>query len=199
MNRWTGRALLAMCVTGTLAITSGCGGASRTNGVATGMVTCAALSGAVNFSPPLTLSGTAYETLTISLSAHGCTTSGSSVSHVTGASATVVNSAGTSGCTSLLNSKAFEVHVRWSPATISPSVVRFSGYAPSTSGAGSGLVFPGSGGKATVTGSFAGSNRGASSTATASIDQNEVQLLGACQSPAGISSLAITSGHFTLG
>jgi hypothetical protein len=50
-----------------------------------------------------------------------------------------------------------------------------------------------------VSGSFAGLDGGASSRASAFISQGEVQLLAACQNPAGISSLMITSGHFTLG
>ena len=183
----------------TVAFVTGCGSSTSITGVATGSVTCRTLTGLADFSPPLTLSGTAPETLTITVNARGCSTSDSNVTHVVGATGTITNSTGTSGCTSLLNSKAFEVLVHWRPKTIRPSEMRFFGYTPSTGGTGSGLDFPGSNGKATVTGSFAGSDHGATSKATAVISQGEVQLLAACQNPAGISALAITSGRFTLG
>ena len=191
----------ATCVVwlGLLAAGCGSGTANQTNGVATGSVTCVGLSGEATFSPSLTLSGSAPEHITITLHSENCTSAGSNVGRVTSASAVATNNSGTSGCTSLLSSKPVEVKVNWVPSTIHASVVSFSGYAPTAGGSGSGLVFPEVGGKARVTGSFAGSNGGASSTATAFIGQNEVELLSACENPTGISSLAITSGHVSLG
>ena len=197
----------AMVVGATCAIwlglfAAGCGSgktANKANGVATGSVTCGDLSGEATFSPSLTLSGSAPEHITITLHSGTCTTAGSNVGQITSASAIATNNSGTSGCTSLLSSKPIEVKVNWVPSTVHPSVVSFSGYAPTAAGSGSGLLFPEAGGKARVTGSFAGSNGGAGSTATAFIDQNEAQLLSACEGATGISSLAITSGHVSLG
>jgi hypothetical protein len=93
-----------------------------------------------------------------------------------------------------------KVNVHWTPSTVDPTTVSFTGYAPSTAaGQGSGFVFPNPGGKASVQGSFPGSNGGANSIAYAFTTAGESQLLGSCQSPAGLSSLVISSGSFAIG
>jgi len=202
MRRRIATAIATLCSLALVVPAAGCGGGgSVTNLVATGSVTCSTLTGVASFSPPLTLTGSAPETTTISLNAGGCTVSNSNAGGVSGGRATVTNNTATSNCTSLLTSRPVKVAVEWTPTTLHPSAVSFSGYAPSKSsaGAGSGFVFPDPGGKASATGSFAGDDGGKSTTVSAFTTEGESQLLGACGSPAGLTSIAISSGTFKVG
>jgi hypothetical protein len=88
--------------------------------------------------------------------------------------------------------------IHWSPATITPSVLDFSGYSITSTPAGNGgFSFPDPGGTAKVTGSFAGSDAGASSTAALYFDPSVAQIQSVCRS-SGLSSLPVTSGTVTL-
>jgi hypothetical protein len=90
------------------------------------------------------------------------------------------------------------VDISWTPATVHPSVLTFSGYGAASSPSGEGFRLPKAGATAKVTGSFAGSDHGASSTATAFSGQTTTQLLTACESTAGLTSIAVTSGSVSL-
>lgn len=194
----TGAVVGAVALTGLLL--AGCGGSTQAGGVATGTVTCTTVTGAATFNPPLTLVGSMPETLKIALHASDCTTSKSNVAHVTGASAVTSSNLGTNGCMSLATPKALKVTVRWTPSSIAPSVVSFSGFSPGESASGAlGFTFPGSDSTAKTTGSFTGSDNGTGSTAAAYTTQNLKQLIAACSTAAGIASIAITSGHVTMG
>jgi len=131
--------------------------------VATGSVTCTTLTGTVSFAPPLTNSAKSPGTTSITVTSSGCTAVGSHVATVTGGTGTASISNAMDSCASLLTPQPLTFDVTWSPATIHKSVVTFSSYSVGASG----FTLPASGGKATVTGSFAGSDHGASSTATA--------------------------------
>jgi hypothetical protein len=61
-----------------------------------------------------------------------------------------------------------------------------------------GFTLPASGGTAKVTGSFAGSDLGATSTAQTFSNQTGKQLLTACGSSAGLASLQVASGTLAL-
>jgi hypothetical protein len=194
----TGAALSAVALTALLL--SACGGSSQAGTVATGRVTCTTVTGSATFNPPLTLVGSSPETLKIALHASDCTTSQSNVAQVTGATAQATSKSGTNGCESLAMTRALSVTVHWTPSTITPSVVSFSGFSPGESATGAlGFTFPGSDSTAKTTGSFAGSDNGASSTAAAYTAQGTTQLVAACSTPAGIASIPISSGHVTLG
>lgn len=194
----TGGVLSAVALTALLL--AACGGSSQGGAVATGRVTCTTVSGAATFNPPLTLVGSMPETLKIALHVSDCTTSKSNVAHVTGGSAETSSSLGTNGCMSLATPKALKITVHWTPSTIAPSVVSFSGFSPGESSSGAlGFTFPGSDSTAKTTGSFTGSDNGRRSTAAAYTTQNLKQLIAACSTAAGIASIAISSGHVTLG
>ncbi len=60
-----------------------------------------------------------------------------------------------------------------------------------------GFTFPNPGGTTKVTGSFAGSDHGASSSATVFFDRTAVQLLAACRT-SGLVSMPVTSGRVSL-
>lgn len=182
-------------------VVAGCSGSSPTPAAktATGAITCTHLAGRLTFLPPLRDKGTVTEVTTISLQASGCTTSGSNVPDVTGSVASGTITSPTNSCTGLLTSRALSIHITWAPSTIRASVLTFSGYrgASSVSG-GEGFALPNAGGTAKVTGSFSGSDQGAASSAETYSDQTATQLLTACSSSAGLTSLAVTSGTVTL-
>jgi hypothetical protein len=166
---------------------------------ATGGVACTNLTGSLTFSPPLTTKGGSAESTAIALSATGCTTKGSNVANVTGATASATISSTTNSCTSLITSRPLAINITWAPATTHPSVLSFSGYGGTTgSSGGEGFKLPGTGATAKVTGSFAGSDHGATSTATAVSGETATQLLAACGSSAGLTSIQVTSGTVTL-
>jgi hypothetical protein len=189
-------ATLASCSSGS---SPSAGPTTTAQTLATGGITCTNITGSLTFTPPLTTKGGSAESTAITLSAAGCTTQGSNVSTVTGASGSATITSTTNSCTGLLNSRALTVTMTWTPSSIRDSVVTFSGYGgvTNTSG-GEGFKLPNAGGTAKVTGSFAGSDRGAGSTATTYSDQTGTQLLTACGSSAGLPSLHVSSGALTL-
>jgi len=198
MKRRATAVISVMCVLGlSVPALAGCSSSSAATGPATGSVTCNNITGSANFSPPLTLAGSAPDTLTIHLVSTGCTTSGSDVSKVVSGTASTTNTSGTSSCVGLLSSRPISVTIRWDPGTIEPSVVSFGGYSEDLAG-GTGLLFPGTGHSVKVTGSFAGSDKGSGSSAKIFTTANETELLGACQSTAGLPSLPVSSGTLTL-
>jgi len=178
---------------------SGSNPTAPTAKTATGDITCAHVAGSLTFSPPLRDKGTTAETTTISLRASGCATSGSNVSDVTGSVASATITSPSNSCAGLLTSRALGIHITWAPSTIRPSVLTFSGYRGAASGSGGqGFALPNAGGNAKVTGSFPGSDQGAASSAETYTSQTATQLLAACASSSGLTSLQVTSGTVTL-
>jgi hypothetical protein len=172
---------------------------TTTAAVAIGAITCTGITGALTFSPPLTTKGAAAESTAINLKASGCTTAGSTGPAVTAGTGSATISSATSSCTGLLTPRALTINITWSPSTIRPSVLTFSGYSAAMNSAGDeGFTLPTSGGTAKVTGSFAGSDLGATSTAQTFSNQTGTQLLASCGSSAGLASLQVTSGTLAL-
>ncbi len=167
--------------------------------VASGGVTCSNITGSLTFSPALTVKGGTAESTSITVNAAGCVTSGSNVSAITRGTGTATLTSTSNSCAGLLNSRPVTVDITWTPAVVHPSVVTFSGYGGATGpSGGEGFMLPKSGATAKVTGSFAGSDHGAGTTATAFSGETTTQLLGACESSAGLTSIAVTSGSVTL-
>jgi hypothetical protein len=169
---------------------------------ASGSVTCSTVTGSLAFSPPLTATGAGAgagaETGTIRLHASGCATSGSDVSAVGSGTAAVSLSSPTSTCSGVLTLRSVALTIHWMPSTVTPSVLAFSGYSIASRPTGNGgFSFPDPGGTAKVTGSFAGSDGGASSTAAIYFDPSVAQLQSVCRS-SGLSSIPVTSGTVTL-
>ena len=191
--------VVALAAVATLA--AGCSAtpsaSSSTSGmptVATGDVTCSHVTGGISFSPPLTSTGTAAQSTRISLTATGCTTSGSHTPVVTRGTAPST----TSACSGVLTLRSVALTIHWTPTTIRPSTLTFPGYnIVSTPSGSAGFSFPSSGGSASVVGSFAGSDRGAASTAALYFDPSVAQIQAVCKS-SGLASLPVTSGTVTL-
>ena len=185
----------AACSSGSSSSTSTTSAAT----LATGKVSCSKVTGTITFVPPLTNSGTSAETTKVAYTASGCTPSGSNVSTVASAqgSATITDS--TNGCTGIATSKPVKLAVVWSPTTIRSTAVSYSGYKVAANASGDyGFTLPNPGGSATVTGSFSGSG-GATSTASTYSDSTAAQIATACASSAGLASLTLTTGSFTIG
>ena len=83
--------------------------------LATGEVTCNNITGSLTFSPPLTTKGGSSESTAIVLTAAGCTTKGSNVSTVTGATESATITSATNSCTGLLTSRALTVNIAGPP------------------------------------------------------------------------------------
>jgi len=166
--------------------------------LARGGLSCTTITGSLTFSPPLTTKGVSPESTAIALTATGCTTEGSNVTNVTGGSGSATITSPTNSCTGLLNSRAIKIDLAWTPPTIRQSVLTFSGYAGASSSGNEGFTLPNAGGTAKVTGSFAGSDHGAGSTAATFSNQTGMQLLTACGSSSGLTSLQVTSGTLIL-
>jgi hypothetical protein len=157
------------------------------------------MTGSLTFTPPLTNKGGSAESTAVALRAAGCTTKGSNVSTVTGGSASATISITSNSCTELITSRALTVNIAWAPTTVRPSVLTFSGYGGTTGpSGGEGFKLPNPGGTAKVTGSFSGSDHGAGSSALALSNETTTQLLSACGSPSGLTSVQVTSGTVTL-
>ncbi|HXX89287.1 MAG TPA: hypothetical protein VEI83_03570 [Acidimicrobiales bacterium] len=168
--------------------------------MATGGVSCTNLTGTVTFSPPLAKGGTSPETYRFSLTATGCTTTGSDVAQVVSGTAVTTVEVPTNGCASVLGRGPGKgTVITWTPSSIAPTTVSFSGSATGPNSAGDlGFAVPGPGGTATVTGSFAGADNGAHSTASAYTSFPESELRATCQGPGGLSSVTMTSGSVDL-
>jgi len=202
VHRWRGMSVVALAVTSQVAARGSTVSEQTsdpsTHFVATGSVSCEAVTGSLAFSPALSATGTRPETTTIALKATGCTTSNSSASSLTGGATTVTVHSPTSACSGVLTLRSLALTIRWQPVAIRPSVVHFSEYSIVSSPTGSGgFAFPNPGGSATVVGSFTGSDRGATSTASVFFSPSVAQILAVCRS-SGLASLQVVAGHVTL-
>ncbi len=205
IRRARGPRLVALGLLAVAAAACSSGGSSSTTSttappkIATGSVTCSDVTGSLTFSPPLTTKGTSPESTAISLRAASCITTGSNVATVASGVGSATISGTTNSCTNLLNPRTLTVNITWSPSSIRPSVLTFSGYAAATGPSnGEGFTLPNPKGTAKITGSFGGSDQGAASTAATFSGQTATQLLATCGSSAGLPSIQVTSGNLTL-
>ncbi len=167
--------------------------------LATGGITCTNITGSLTFAPPLTTKGASAESTAISLHVAGCSTHGSNISSVPGGSGSATITSATNACAGLLTSRALMIAITWAPSTIRQSLVTFSGYGGASNTSGDeGFTLPNAGGGTKVTGSFAGSDHGAGSTAATFSNQTGSELLAACGSSSGLTSIQVTSGTLTL-
>jgi hypothetical protein len=166
--------------------------------VATGSVDCSDINGSFSFTPPVT--NTRAGVVKISLLFSGCATSGSNESEVKSGMATAIISNNVhSTCLGLLAPKPVRVTVDWNPTSIRPSVISFSGYVITTnSSPNEGFQLPNPGGSVTANGSFAGSDRGTTSSAMVMSAETPAYILGACSSNAGLDSLGIVGGRIII-
>jgi hypothetical protein len=160
-----------------------------------GTVTCSTVTGSFKFSPALTVAGGASETITSKTTLTGCkATGGVSPSKGTTSVTTVDPS---NACQAVLEgaAKPETLTTKWSPGTIEPSVVSFP--APKSS-EGPPITFSLGGSGTTGTGSYMGTNGGATSSATVDIEGTVASLTSACEGKKGLKGLTINAGTATV-
>ena len=163
--------------------------------VATGGVVCTRVTGSTSFYPPVRHIGTKPETPVFVFHASGCRTTKSNVKHVTSGNLTVSIHRASNSCVDLLLSQPSKGSGTWKPGSIHGTTASFSGFSFVHNKAGdAGFTVPNAGGTATVTGSFAGTDHGARSTATVYMNMTALQFRAACMAPAGVSRETIISG-----
>lgn len=160
-----------------------------------GSITCTGLSGTIEFSPPLLKDGTSSEVASVMLTLRACTTSGGGKKPSTGnATASVTNISNNCEHFVLGFTDQETLAIKWAPSKkILPSEISFPGYEPTTSGGNFGFKIGGSG--TTVSGSYAGSDKGAGSTAEFISDKTKTQI-ASCGSELEV--VKFTSGTLTL-
>jgi hypothetical protein len=170
--------------------------------VATGTISCSKVSGSITFHPAEHHVGTRPERIAVVFHTSHCVTTGSNVKSVTGGSLSEVITRPTNECASSLAIFSHPVHATgtWTAKRmrLHSTTGTFSGFAFTFATNGDvGVVIPNEGGTAHITGSFAGTNHGASSTAAGFINLTALEVRAACKSPQGLPLLRITSGRVT--
>jgi len=178
-------------------------GAASAGTTGTGSVTCSALSGSVTFKPPLkgTTANTLTEVQTYKLTVTKCKTTGSNIHTVTKGTTTEVKHTTDTSCHGLIagSTTAYTFPVVWtsSPAANS-STVGFSGDSPAVVGGKAAFKLPNTGGTSAVSGSFPGSNAGATSHGEGITAQTPGALLAPCSTSGGLKTIKIVKGNLTL-
>lgn len=162
----------------------------------TGIVDCRGLAGIIRFDPPLKNNGTSAEVAELKMTVHGCKASGGGTTPHVGR-AIVALSPATNNCSDLTSGEigGATVVIRWTPTKIGETSVDFPGFTPLTGGE---VGFSAGGVGTTVSGSYAGADAGASSTATVVSQLSTAQLADACRSARGLRSLKIRRGTLDL-
>jgi len=170
----------------------------------TGTLSCTKITGSVTFTPPLkgTTQNTNSETQKYSLTTTGCKTGGGSNIHsvTKGVVSQTIHTTDTS-CYGLIHGSGsgFNFTAVWtsSPAAAN-SAIAFSGDTPVVVGGKAGFKLPNTGGTAAVSGSFPGTNAGATSHAEGITGDSASQLLAPCSTSTGLKSIKIVKGSLTL-
>jgi len=190
--------------------TAACGKASTgTNGI----------SGTITFTPPLKNGGTSSEVTSVKIKEKDCTdTSTNLAAHgiLKGKVKQSISSpSSTNSCTGLTTSAAETLTVKWtyknSAGTVldivNPTTIAFSGYnivsstnPPWTVSGDEGFQLPGgSSPSSSGSGSFVGTDAGASSTAVAYLGLTATQLANDCASSGGLATATFAFGAATVG
>jgi len=175
----------------------GIGPASAKSSAQPGTVSCS-FTGSFKFSPPLTAAGGASsEKITSKTTLTNCVATGGGLTPTKGTTA-VTTLDTTNSCTTVLTgaAKPETLTTKWSPGTIAPTVVEFP--APKTA-TGPPITFSLGGAGTTGTGSYMGSDKGASSTAVADISGTVASITATCESKKGLKGLTITGGTAKVG
>jgi hypothetical protein len=193
--------------------TASCGNAtSGTNGI----------SGTITFTPPLKNGGTASEVTSVKIKEKDCSTTATNLPHGGTLKGKVKQSisspTSTNSCTGLETSAPETLTVKWkwvnasgvALAIVKPTVISFSGYnivsstnPPWTVSGDEGFQLPGNGsgggGTSSATGSFVGTDAGASSTAVAYLGLTAATLAADCASSGGLATATFAFGAATVG
>ncbi|HYA68317.1 MAG TPA: hypothetical protein VED63_06265 [Acidimicrobiales bacterium] len=161
-----------------------------------GTVECRAVSGVIKFNPPLTSGGSSAEAAALRIAVKGCKASGGGLTPHVGKGFVVLTTT-TNNCDDLTSGeiRGVALVIRWSPTKIGDSTLAFPGFTP-VAGGKVGLSAGGAG--TTVSGSYAGTDGGASSTLALISNLSATQEVKACQSVRGLRSVTIQEGTLVL-
>jgi hypothetical protein len=184
-----------------IAVSGGMAGASspHTGSATTDTVSCTKIAGSVKFSPALTSKGytDGVTTTTVTATLSGCTAKGTYSVKVTGGSVTgtIKSTKGKGGtCTGLAAKSITDAGTLTTKWTATPAVpnsgLNIKSIAGGVKNNHGTFTIPGTT-KGTAAGSFQGTNKGASDKTVAQTTDTTSQLLTACGSSKGLSSLAI--------
>jgi hypothetical protein len=167
-----------------------------------GTLNCTSVTGTVTFNPPLTFTAQAVTT-TIKATVKNCTPSGGGLKPKSGTATSTMNTAN-DDCTTLAggSTNPQTLKTKWAPATkIKPTTLTFGGFVPATQPVTNdeGFSLPNSLGQPTTgTGSYLGTDTGATSTATVYSNKTAAQVSSLC-SGAGLATLTLAAGTVHLG
>ena len=189
-------AAIAMPVS-VIAVSGGMAGASNSHSTTTATATCSGLKGSIAFTPHLSSKGDGTTPITAKVTAtlSGCKgvgatiTAGSVSGSLKGAPGTKTKPSGT--CVGLASGNASEVGtltIKWTPSSVPNTVLNVKSDDGGTSGGHGTFAIPGNV-KSTVSGSFEGTNHGASDKSLAETTLTAASILSSCTK--GISTLAI--------
>ncbi len=165
-------------------------------------VTCTGVSGTVKFSPPITTNESAgTETTSIKATLTGCTSNATGLTVLSGSAKGSISSthtAGTNGCTALAgnNTENGTLTTKWksSPKLSSGSSVVTVHSVMGSIGSNGNATFhiPGST-PSSGTGSFSGTDNGASDATSAQTTTSASSILATCETAKGLKSIGIQS------
>ncbi len=185
-----------------VAVSGGMAGASapHAGSATTDTVSCTKIAGSVKFSPALNMTGytSGVTTTTVTATLTGCTAKGTFADKITSGTVTgtIKSTKGKGGTCAGVTQKTITdaglLTVKWAAsATTANSGLTIKSIAGGVNKASHGtFTLPGSI-KGTAAGSFQGANAGASDKTVAQTTDTATQLLAACSSKGGLSSLAI--------
>jgi hypothetical protein len=172
---------------------------------APGTITCTHITGTITFTPALHATGTSNtEVAKTRTTSTGCTVStgkAPSKGVTTSSITTTSTNDSANACAGLATSRPVTEHAVWTHTPlIAPSTVKFSGLMVATEpvSGDAGFTLPNTGGTASVTGSYPGTDHGATSTATVYINMTAAQIFTACGTTAGVAKLTLDAGSATL-
>jgi len=168
--------------------------------VATGTIACTKVSGSVTYHPAEHHVSTGPVRIVFVFHASHCTTMRSNVKAVTGGSLSEVVTKPTNACASGITTHPVHATGTWTAKNVKlhSTTGTYSGFGFVFATNGDvGVVIPNTGGTAHITGSFAGTNHGATSTVVSYINLTATQIRAECLSPKGLTSVRITSGRVT--
>jgi len=188
-----GAMVLVLPVATVITVGSGAAFAAKSKGT----LKCTAVTGTINFNPPLANGGTQNETITGALTISHCVKNSGKPKIPKHGTVTIsgIGGAGTNNCASLEGTgppSSITFTTKWTPSTISPSVASYSGYDIATQpGTGDeGFSLPNAAGPPPPSGTVTGSYATTASTALAYSNMTATQIANACAG-AGLSSLTI--------
>jgi hypothetical protein len=168
---------------------------------ATGTISCA-VGGEVTFSPGLTNTPVTPVTMAVTLDLNRCTAKATDHASPYGLATTKETLVGADCTTVFVLAPPIPIAatVTWGPAAIADTSVDFPGFQASTQGStmDAGFLLPGTTGAASATGSYTGSDGGATSHVSAWTTKTLSQLTAGCARTTGLTKLHVR-GKISLG